>query len=216
MKYVFLVLCALMTSCASSPRVAKDQKAFSTKKPFVVASSAKKISSPEARDFARDQALILAKKRQIASGVTAHPQNKRLLLEPSSTLSPVGNSTQLMTELRECYARNNELCFQSRYQALNQKFPASPSLAEAHYLAGLLALSNKNYGKALKSFDLILKDPRNPRASQALFAQGITYKRMNLQGPAGDLFRRVRLRYPKSVEAQRAGIELALEQKRTR
>ena len=79
-------------------------------------------------------------------------------------------------------------------------------------MAGLLNVTNRNYGRALKSFDAILvNDPKGSQASKALFAKAIVYKKMNLPGPSKDILQKVQARYPGSVESQRASLELKIQ-----
>lgn len=157
------------------------------------------------------------KNRKIAAPVSAHPQNKRLVLDLKPAANLKISEANLMNELQDRYDMNDEIGFQSRYQAMQKNFPKSARLNDAHYMAGLLAISNKNYGPALKAFDQILKTaPNGPSAPKAMFAKAITYKRMNLPEPSRGLLRLVQTRYPKSLEAQRAGLELKIQEKITR
>ncbi len=212
----------LLTACAhhrtesvkKSPSVAKK-----TRTPDATTKDQR-----EAREFARERSSVIAKKRgqsQIASlsnaRLGAYPQRKKIELQfTAKNSAPVAEKT-LLAELTEHYERNDELGFQSRYQAFVRQYPKSPSLAKAHYTAGLLALANKNYGPALRSFDLVLqKSPRSPHASPAMFAKAIAFKRMNLREPSVALLRKVQASYPKSLEAQRASLELKLQEKQIR
>lgn len=170
----------------------------------------------EEREIAQERALILAKKeRGSSSSLTARPQKKKIELNLHSRLPESISEAELMKDLRNFYDQNQEIGFQSRYQALQQRFPKSHRLNEAHYMAGLLALANKNYGRAVKAFDLILKrSPKSKEAPQALFAKAITFKRMNLPETSQALLKQVQARYPKSIEAQRAAFELKIQEKR--
>lgn len=222
-KFIF-VFAALLMSCAHQKTVSEKAPKTVAKKTLASKKAKVAASSRASQEFAREQAMVLAKKRQTARGptssvaVAANPQTKRLELKggPTDAMSKKSEAT-LLSEIQDRYDMNDEVGFQMRYQALQKKFPKSARMNEVHYMSGLLAIANRNYGPALKSFETILKNsPRSREAPKAMFAKAITYKRMNLPEPSRAVLRTVQARYPKTLEAQRAALELKIEEQRTR
>lgn len=219
MKKFIFVFAALLMSCAHQKTVSEKSSKTVAKKTRTARQSPSSSAARANSDFKKDQAMVLAAKRKngvsSAGLVSANPQNKRLELKPDA-LSKKSEAT-LLAEIQDRYDMNDEAGFNARYKALQAKFPKSARLNEVRYMAGLLAISNKNYGPALQAFDTILKTaPRSHEAPKAMFAKAITYKRMNLPEPSRQLLRTVQTRYPKSLEAQRASLELKIEEQRTR
>jgi TolA-binding protein len=92
-----------------------------------------------------------------------------------------------------------------------RKFSKSPLMEDALYLEGLMAVSEKNYGVALQSFNRILREHgHGHKASSALFARGVVLKKMNLPGRAKQSWILVQKKYPGSPESARADVELKL------
>jgi hypothetical protein len=239
MKIIILVFSSLLVCCAQSPvknqksaqtvlkapgagsakLSAADRKSAASKLSKKGSKSAARTGTAETREFAREQQMVLQRKPSLSTrpiAASVNPQNKRLVLDLKSNAksSPNISEAKLMAELQEQFDLNNEIGFQSRYQAFQQRFPKSGRINEAHYMAGLLSLSYKNYGRALRSFDAVLKNPRSPQASKAMFAKAMTYRRMNLGEPSKQLLTQIQARYPKTLEAQRAAVELKIADKR--
>ncbi|MFN7730126.1 MAG: tetratricopeptide repeat protein [Bdellovibrio sp.] len=225
MKIFILVFSSLLVCCAQSPvKNQKTAQASVQKSPIAKLNKKSgkttvRAAAADTQEFKREQQMVLRRKPSLATrplAAAVNPQNKRLVLDLKSNLnaSPNISEAKLMAELQEQFDLNNEIGFQSRYQAFQQRFPKSGRINEAHYMAGLLSLSYKNYGRALRSFDAVLKNPRGPQASKAMFAKAMTYRRMNLGEPSKQLLVQVQTRYPKTLEAQRAAIELRIADKR--
>lgn len=218
MRIFILISMSLFMGCA-------HQRASSVKPVPVVAKNTRSLTTEktttemrEAKDVAQEKAMIMARKKA-GSGVrepqlSAHPQNKKLELSLKPQAERLAPESQLFEEIQGYYEQNDEIRFVSRYQAFEQSYSRSPRMAEVHYMAGLLFLANKDYGRALKAFDRVLTTPRHGHAPKALFAKAVTYKKMNLPEVSQPLLKQVQARYPKSIESQRAAIELKiLEQK---
>lgn len=199
-----LVACATTTSSRISPI---------TKSPKVLEQELKRKEREEAMQDLRDRNRILQKKAQmqgppILARVT--PQNKKIELYGSNGRK-ARNDRELYGELAASYDRNNEIAFFSRLQAFLESYSKSPLADDALYLAGLMSLSNKNYGPALRYMNEVLKKyPSSNKAAAALFAKGIVLKKMNLASQSKLAFMKVRKSYPGSPEALRAETELKL------
>lgn len=221
MRKLIPLLAVLLFSCAHQKTVSEKKTSTVSKKTRPVAASLAKRDFAKAQEFDREKKLILAAKQktrgETSLPVVARPQTKRLELTLKPDAASKVSEARLLNELQDRYDMNDEIGFQSRYQALQARFPKSARMNEAHYMAGLLAISNKNYGRALKAFDRILaRSSRGPEAPKALFAKAIAYKRMNLPEPSRGILRQIQARYPKTTEAQRAALELKIQEKVTR
>ena len=206
----------LLVGCANF-QSSKQEVGVTTKTPRVLELERKMHEREESRQDRRDQNRVIAKKNQNENAkdndslrIRSSPQSRVISVTPSS-FKPSANMTdkQLYSELVGSYDRNNELAFFSRFQAFNQSFPKSPLAPDAVYLAGLMSLSNKNYGPALKYFNQVLKTyPTSSKGASALFAKGVTFKKMNLLPESQKVLRAVQKKYPGSPEALRTQAEL--------
>lgn len=161
----------------------------------------------------RNRQRVLSKKAQIEKSSVRFrsvPQNKRIeMLNPVA--STARNDKQLYAELVKSYDKNSEIAFFSRFQAFQAKYSKSPLADDATYLAGLMSLSNKNYGPALRYFNQVLKKyPTSNKASSSLFAKAVVLKKMNLKDQSRSTFIKVRKTYPGSPEALRSETELKI------
>lgn len=219
MRIFIFVLAAMLMSCAQKPVKSKPS---AKNAPAVSKSSAQRRDTGASAEFAREKQMVMQKKPTAGQAsrsarpapVSVNPQNKRLVLDLKAQKTPAVSEAKLMAELQEQFDLNNQIGFQSRYQAFTQRYSKSARINEVHYMSGLLALSYKNYGGALRAFDLILKNPRSPQSSKAMFAKAMTYRRMNLNEAANKLLAQIPARYPKTLEAQRAQVELKIAEKR--
>lgn len=147
------------------------------------------------KNFQRDRELVLRKKNEIERRV---PQ-----------ALPTETEKKVYEELVQAYERNDELSFQSRFQKMMADYPRGVYADEVLYLSGMMAFTNKLYGRALKSFDQVLKDyPRSNRSRAALYAKAAVYRKINLTPQAISAFSRVKQLYPGSPEARRADVDL--------
>lgn len=217
LNLVLLVGCASHRAAKKSPTpVAKTQKVLEMEK--------KMKEREEALQDMRDRNQVLNKKAQLqtptaqasnsssssAIKLQARPQSKKIEMF-SSNDSKSKSDRELYGELVGSYDRNNEIAFFSRLQSFQEKHAKSPLADDALYLAGLMSLSNKNYGPALRYFNQVLKQhPNSNKAASALFAKGATLKKMNLNDESRRTFAKVRQAYPGSPEALRAETELKL------
>jgi len=169
----------------------------------------------EAQQDIRDRNQVLNKKAQMESSpsavkLQARPQSKKIEMISGNDKN-LKSDRELYGELVGSYDRNNEIAFFSRLQAFQERHAKSPLADDAVYLAGLMSLSNKNYGPALRYFNSVLKKyPQSNKASASLFAKGVTLKKMNLTEESRKSFAKVRQAYPGSPEALRADTELKL------
>lgn len=204
----------MLAACATSKRTPSANTQTVTKTPQVLEMERRMREREEARQDQRDRQRVLSKKSQMGKSAPiaakANPQTKRIeVLNPSS--SQARNEEELYAELVGSYDRNNEIAFFSRYQAFQAKYAKGALADDATYLAGLMSLSNKNYGPALRYFNQVLtKYPTSNKASSSLFAKGVTLKKLNLTDEARRAFAKVRKSYPGSPEAMRAVNELKI------
>lgn len=163
-------------------------------------SQVKSAKSPKVEmqdQLKRDKALLVQKKNEL-EGKVARPL-------------PSSKEKKMFEELMQAYERNDELSFASRYQAMMSEHPKSVYADETLYLGGMMAIANKQYGKAIKLFTQVIKDyPRSGKVRAALFAKGAAYKKMNLKPQAQTVFASVQKVFPGSPEARRAEVELRL------
>lgn len=92
-----------------------------------------------------------------------------------------------------------------------QNYPLSVLADNALYLQGMSELNKNQLGEAVKTFEIIARSyPQGNKRVSALFAKGITYRKLNLSNQAGLVFREVVKTYPGSPESYRARMELKL------
>jgi TolA-binding protein len=71
-----------------------------------------------------------------------------------------------------------------------------------------------HFGEALRAFDRVVNHyAQSSKRSAALFAMGMTYKKLNLSNQAQAVFKRVMDLYPGSPESQRAWMEIRLTER---
>ncbi len=227
MKKIIIVSAALSSalfiSCAS-PNSRGPQSVV--KSPQVLEVEKKLKAREEAMQDQKDRNRVLQKKNQSgSSGIVFNsrpdskmnsakrkPAMKNVDVGPVVPAAEVKLSDRdLYAELLKMYDLNNEIAFFSRYQAFMRTYPQSALADDAAYLAGLMSLSNKNYGPSLKYFNLVIqKYPSSNKASSSLFAKGVALKKMNLMSESQQLFVQVQKKYPGSPEALRAEGELKI------
>lgn len=119
------------------------------------------------------------------------------------------NDTGLYAEIVGAYQRQDQLALQSRVQTLLKRFPQSEYADNALYLAGKSALEHRNYAGAIKYFSKVIDlYPNGNKVAAAQFAKGVTYRKMNLDPLAKEVFGSVKKKYPGSPESFRASNEL--------
>lgn len=196
MCFSILVVSVVFSLSAAWANVSSSSK---IKAPTVVQKpqSKKPAKSDMQAQLKKDKALLIQKKNEM-EGKVARPL-------------PSTKEKQLFEELVQAYERNDELSFASRYQAMMAEHPRSIFADETLYLGGMMAIANKQYGKAIKLFSKVVKEyPRSGKARAALFAKGAAYKKMNLKPQAQSVFTNVQKVFPGSPEARRAEVELRL------
>jgi len=145
--------------------------------------------------------------------MSAHPQNKKVVVAPATGRADdlKISDRELYSELLATYDRNDVFGFHSRLQMFQSRFAQSPLMEDALYLGGLMSISEKNYGVALKNFNRILKEhPHGHKAAAALFAKGATLKKMNLPAQARQSWVQVQKGFPGSPESLRADAEIKI------
>lgn len=96
-------------------------------------------------------------------------------------------------------------------QVLKKNYPASLYTDQALYLRGYLELQKGRFAEALKAFsELDQKKPLSVKRPEALFAMGMTYKKLGLPKMADSVLKRLQKSYPGSPESRRAALERRL------
>ena len=157
----------------------------------------------------------MQKKGELKVAYKAYPQTKKIDFSPKIfTQAEKMQERDLYAEILNSYNQNDSFRFQSYYRAFMKRFAKSPLADDAVYLSGLLSLSAKQYGPALMSFNQILsKYPYSNKTSSAMYAKGVSLKRMNLSMEAKQVFSQVIKKYPGSPESMRARVELGMVSK---
>jgi TolA-binding protein len=222
----FLAIASLsvLPACASKKTTPRNPGAV-VKTPKVLELERKQKEHEEALQDLKDRNQVLSKKAQMNPNsvaakssnnnmgvlLQARPQNKRIEMSAPNVDNKSLSEKDLYAEVLGSYERNNMIAFASRFQAFQQRFAKSSLMDDAIHLAGLMALSNRDYGQALKHFNQVLKKyPLSNKASASMYAKGITLKKMNLTDESRQVFAKVRQAYPGGPEALRAETELKL------
>lgn len=214
MKNLTLILAAILSMMLTGYAPKSGAKTPVAKNPQTLETEKKLREQEEARQDQKDRERVLRKKQQMEfarqPSPRSNPQTKRIELVNPVQASAL-NDKDLYSELVGSFDRNDEIAFFPRFQAFTEKYSKSPLADDAYYLAGLMSLSNKNYGPALRYFNQILqKYPLSNKSSSALFAKGVTLKKLNLNEESRNVFAKVRKNYPGSPEARRAQTELKI------
>lgn len=211
----------MLVACATH----RPASAPIAKSPRVLEMERKAKEREQVRQDDEDMKRMVAQKRRqpatpsVATNTTsslrvsARPQDKKVVIAPMTGSDDALkiSDRDLFSELSAAYDRNDTFGFHSRYQMFDRKFANSPLMEDATYLSGLMAVSEKNYGVALKEFNRILNEhPNGHKASAALFAKGAVLKRMNLTAEAKRSWVMVQKKYPGSPDAARADVELKI------
>lgn len=121
------------------------------------------------------------------------------------------NDIDMYAQMVSAFNREDEIAFKSRLQSLLTRFPNSPFADNALYLAGRLAVNNRNYAEAIKYFGKIEREyPRSNKIVATQFAKAMTYKKMNLPELSIRVLKEVRSKYMGSPESFRADAELKM------
>jgi|JI10StandDraft_1071094.scaffolds.fasta_scaffold54570_6 TolA-binding protein len=98
-----------------------------------------------------------------------------------------------------------------RLKGFSKKFPKSPFLDNAYYLAGKLALEEKNYKDSVSYFQRVISEfPMSNKVVAAKFGKAMAYRNMNLNSQSLAVFNEIRRKHPQSPEFFRAETEMKL------
>ncbi len=163
----------------------------------------RRIKEEQKQDL-KDKNLVLAKRNAIHGIKT---QAKRSVIQ----VSPRASEDQLYRLLIQCYDSGDAYNYNRIANVMIQRFPNGYYIDEALYLAGIFSLSQKKYELSIKYFNWITsKYPNSNKANGAYFALASTYKKMNLNEQAKEVYQMVKSKYPGSPESYRAEAELVL------
>jgi tol-pal system protein YbgF len=117
----------------------------------------------------------------------------------------------IYSRLQASFQKGDEEDVVKQKKLLEKNYPASVHLANAAFLLGALEYSQNHLGEALRAFDQVVNQyPLSNKRPSALFAMGMTYKKLELPNQATAVLDRVIQSYPGSPEAQRATLEVKL------
>lgn len=145
-----------------------------------------------------------------------HPIDKaskqqKLLFELTGQDESKISDIQLYAQIVGAYESRDEINFKSRMQSFIHQFPQSPYADNVLYLAGMMAVNNLNYPEAVRFFSRVEKDyPNSDKVTAAVFAKGMTYKKMNLESFSKQILTHVKSNFPGSPESFRAEVELKM------
>lgn len=98
-----------------------------------------------------------------------------------------------------------------RLKSFAKKFPKSPFLDNAYYLAGKMALEQKNYKESVGYFQKVVSDyPQSNKVAASKFGKAMAYKSMNLKDQSLAVFSEIRRKHQQSPEFFRAETEIKL------
>lgn len=138
-------------------------------------------------------------------------KQQNLLVELTGQDISKENDMTLYAEMVSAFQREDEIAFKSRLQALLSRFPKSIYADNALFLAGRMAVANRNYPEAVRYFARIENEyPKSNKVAAARFAKAMTYKKMNLPEFAKKNFIEIRKKYAGSPESFRSDGELKL------
>lgn len=118
---------------------------------------------------------------------------------------------QFYSEIITDYQSGKYKTLNIRLSSFMKKFPKSPYIDNALYLAGKLALEDKNYPAALRHFQKVINTyPQSNKVIASKFGKAMAYRKMNLNPQAAEVFTEIRQKYPNSPEYFRAEMEMKL------
>ncbi len=98
-----------------------------------------------------------------------------------------------------------------RLKGFAKKFPKSPFIDNAYYLAGKMALEEKNYKDSVGYFQRVISEfPMSNKVVAAKFGKAMAYRSMNLNNQSLAIFNEIRRKHPQSPEYFRAETEMKL------
>jgi TolA-binding protein len=119
--------------------------------------------------------------------------------------------TELFAEVMDRYESNDRIGFELRMNAFKKQFSKSRFMPEVLFMSGMIRVSDREYGSALSDFNKILKSHgESAKASSAMFAKAMTYKKMNLIELSKNTLNQLKTKYASSPESLRAEAELML------
>lgn len=98
-----------------------------------------------------------------------------------------------------------------RLKGFAKKFPKSPFLDNAYYLAGKMALEEKNYKDSVSYFQRVISEfPLSNKVAAAKFGKAMAYRSMNLNNQSLAVLNEIRRKHRQSPEYFRAETEMKL------
>lgn len=98
-----------------------------------------------------------------------------------------------------------------RLKSFSKKFPRSPFLDNAFYLAGKMALEEKNYKDSVGFFQRVISEfPMSNKVVASKFGKAMAYRNMNLNTQSMAVFNEIRRKHQQSPEFFRAETEMKL------
>lgn len=138
-------------------------------------------------------------------------REEQLMVELTGQETKKISDTLLYSEIASAYQKGNQWAFRNHAQNFMKQFPKSSYVDSVLYLAGLLAVDNKNFPEAIRYFSQVEKEyPFSDKVTAATFAKAMTFKKLNLEEFARRLLKDIRTKYPGSPESFRAEAELKM------
>lgn len=137
-------------------------------------------------------------------------KNRRVEIQ-SSALNRV-NEEQAFAKVKAAYeAKSKDLI--ALATGFVRRFPKSSLIDDVTYLVGLAAFESRDYGRALRSWNMVISDfPQSQKRVSALLAKAVLLKKIDMNTESKKTFLDLVKQYPQSPEAERAQIELRLMQ----
>lgn len=124
---------------------------------------------------------------------------------PPSPPPPAASPEEIYRTALNDYTRGNCQLSVSGFQSLVALYPKSSLIANAQYWLGESFYCMKNYGQAVKEFDVVVRDfPNDPKVPSALLKEGYAYQEMGDGGNGNRVLCDLIKRFPRTREARLA------------
>ena len=123
----------------------------------------------------------------------------------------VQNEVDLYQLIFEAYQGSQVERLEQLNKVYASKFPKSPKADNALFLLGLAQFEKGQLTPALQTMDLLIQNyPRGNKRVSALYVKSAIYKKLNLVDQSMMILESVLKKYPGSLEAQRAQLDMRL------
>ncbi len=180
------------------------------------AAVSQQVPAPPKSEVKSDSKVKAAKESKVSSGardiawIKNAKKNRRVELQ-TSALNRV-NEEEAFAKVKAAFdSKSKDLV--PLATAFVRRFPKSNLIDDVTYIVGLGAFENRDYGRALRSWNMVISDfPQSKKRVSALLAKAVLLKRIDMNAESKKTFLDLVKQYPQSPEAERAQIELRLMQ----